>query len=355
MTKKDRKTFKPGRIIQGFEIIELVGQGGFGDIYYVEKIDEQGSKYAMKVEYKGSKKQALERENEFFQNLNNLPYFPKYIKYQETKRLRFLVMELLGPSITDVRKVLIGERYSISSTLRLGIEMLRAIRGFHSLGFLHRDFKPSQVLIRASRAYPIALIDFGLSRRYLDQNTQNYIEPRVQPGFVGTGKYASLNAHKGKELGRRDDLFCWFYSLVEIGCGKLPWPSVRNKTQIYEIKKDVDIVKYCNDNQLPPQFGTIYNIIQSYKLRDEPDYDLIISYLVDAMKKTNSKWTDKYEWENLPPKLLKTISAIPLKSKNPNDAPIIPKNLKRIGYETKEDKKIPENEADAGCAGCLIY
>ena len=121
-------------------------------------------------------------------------------------------------------------------------------------------------------------------------------------------------------------------------------------------------MQYCNDNGLPPQFGKIYRIIESYKLRDEPDYDLIIAYLVDAMKKTNSKWSDRYEWERLPQKLLRSLSAIPLKSKNPNDTPIIPTNLKKIEGEAdkekekkaKKAKKARKKESEAGCAGCTI-
>lgn len=353
MSHKDRKTFQPGRIIQEFEILDLVGQGGFGDIYSVKKKDDDsGDLFAMKVEYRTSKKQALAREHTFFEQLNGSPYFPKFIKYQETKRLRFLVMELMGPSVTDVRKSLLNERYSISSALRLGIETLRALKEFHKLGFLHRDFKPSQVLIRASRSYPIALIDFGLSRSFIDKDTNEYIQPRIKPGFVGTGKYASLNAHKDKELGRRDDLFSWFYSLLEICIGKLPWPSVRDKEQIYNVKSKIDILQYCEDNELPKQFRAIYQIISSYKLKDEPNYDLIIAYLVAAMKDTKSSWNDPYEWEGMSQKLLKTISAIKL-TPPAKDKPIIPQDLPII----PEDDDFPErqDEIKGGCTNCKVF
>jgi serine/threonine protein kinase len=97
--------------------------------------------------------------------------------------------------------------------------MLRAIESFHGHGFLHRDIKPSNSLIRPSRKYPLALIDYGLSRPYCDCLTGNPIPPRHNPGFVGTSKYASINAHAGVELGRRDDLYSWFFSMVELWAG----------------------------------------------------------------------------------------------------------------------------------------
>lgn len=103
--------------------------------------------------------------------------------------------------------------------------MLRSIQAIHQKGILHRDIKPGNFLIRPSKSYPIVLIDFGLARPFLDPRNGQMIPPRDKPGFVGTRAYASINAHAGKELGRRDDLYSWFYCLLRIHKGKLPWKN----------------------------------------------------------------------------------------------------------------------------------
>lgn len=69
------------------------------------------------------------------------------------------------------------------------------------------------------------ILDFGLARQYLDGD--DHLRPeRSFVGFRGTTRYASLNAHRGKELGRHDDLVSLFYMTVEFLTGKLPWRKV---------------------------------------------------------------------------------------------------------------------------------
>ena len=59
------------------------------------------------------------------------------------------------------------------------------------------------------------MIDFGLSRRYVDDDGQPLPE-RHDTAFRGSTTYASVHAHHGQDLSRRDDLWSWFYILVEM-------------------------------------------------------------------------------------------------------------------------------------------
>ncbi|CAF4947274.1 unnamed protein product, partial [Rotaria socialis] len=52
---------------------------------------------------------------------------------------------------------------------------------------------------------------------------------RPQAGFRGTVRYASVNAHKNKEMGRHDDLWSLFYMLIEFVTGQLPWRRIKDK------------------------------------------------------------------------------------------------------------------------------
>ena len=45
-----------------YQIVRLLGHGGFGDVYQVNDLSDFGTKYAMKTEYLNAQKQALERE-----------------------------------------------------------------------------------------------------------------------------------------------------------------------------------------------------------------------------------------------------------------------------------------------------
>lgn len=50
--------------------------------------------------------------------------------------------------------------------------------------------------------------------------------------ITGTVRYASLNAHKNKEMGRHDDLWSLFYMLAEFVNGQLPWRKIKDKEQV---------------------------------------------------------------------------------------------------------------------------
>jgi serine/threonine protein kinase len=304
---EDRKTLRPGKIIDNYTIIGLIGQGGYGDIYDVLDNDSL-ERYALKFEMAGVRKQALRREYEIMRRLNS-PFFPELIHYAECPRYRYLVMELCGPSFSAVRRCLPGYQFSISTVLRSGIEMLRAIEAFHRRGILHRDVKPSNFLIRPSRRHPVALIDYGLSRRFLDPRTGAIVPPRERPGFVGTAKYASLNAHKGIELGRRDDLYSWFFSMLEMWEGHLPWSSGRDKQRVYVQKCETDILSEIED--MPRSMRNVYRLIRRLDVDDEPDYRLILSFMVQAMDECDAQWEDPYEWETMDLKGISPLSLTP--------------------------------------------
>ena len=66
-------------------------------------------------------------------------------------------------------------------------------------------------------------VDMGLSKRFIDQETKQHIAHRKDKALTGTARYASLNAHMGNELSRRDDMEAIGYVLVYFFTGSLPW------------------------------------------------------------------------------------------------------------------------------------
>lgn len=320
MSRRNRKTFNPGKTLGNYSVMRLIGQGGYGDIY--ECIDLTTHLfYAMKVESIECKKQGLKRELDIIRHLRS-KYFPQFICYAETSKYRYLIMELFGPSFSQLRKHIWDHRFSISTVLRMGIEMLKCIEKMHTLGFVHRDIKPSNFLLRASRRHPIALTDYGLSRPYIDPDTHLPVKQRTNPGFVGTTKYASISAHEGKELGRVDDMFSWFYSLMEMWAGRLPWPSSNNKEEVFNAKLTADVPQFIRG--MPKQMTNVYKLISRLGHDEKPNYPLIYSFMLDAMKEVNASWDDPYEWERLSD--ISEISSISL-TPPPGDRPRIPENL----------------------------
>lgn len=144
-------------------------------------------------------------------------------------------MDLLGPSLENLFS-LCEKKFSLKTSVLLGLQMIDLIKYVHSKGILHRDVKPDNFLIgtkkKASRVF---IIDFGLAKRYKTKQGQ-HIPYRDNKNLTGTARYASINTHLGIEQGRRDDLESMVYVLIYFLRGNLPWQNLKaaNKKEKYE-------------------------------------------------------------------------------------------------------------------------
>lgn len=74
---------------------------------------------------------------------------------------------------------------------------------------------------RNETADTCCLIDFGISKYYKDSKGK-HIPKRDKKSFIGTTRYASISAHQGIELSRKDDLESIGYVLIFLLKGALP-------------------------------------------------------------------------------------------------------------------------------------
>ena len=65
------------------------------------------------------------------------------------------------------------------------------------------------------------LVDFGISKIFSDG--KKMIPFKDHRPFIGTTRYASIAAHIGHEISRKDDLESMMYVLIYLHKGILPW------------------------------------------------------------------------------------------------------------------------------------
>lgn len=82
------------------------------------------------------------------------------------------------------------------------------------------------------------LVDFGLAKRHLDDSGKPFPE-RTYADFRGTVSFASLNAHLLKDLSRRDDMWSFYFVILDFLQEKLIWRENKNNTieQVRDFKK----------------------------------------------------------------------------------------------------------------------
>lgn len=342
---------RAGATISGYKIHRYLGKGGYSSIYYAEHLETKRM-VALKIELLEQRKRALKREKEIFALLCGCRYIPSLIDYTKTKNHILLSEECLGPSLTAVMSKMAGKTLSMSTVLRVGIEVIRALREIHAMGVVHRDVKPSNILVRPSRARPIAIIDFGLSRRYLCEDGRPF-PARETPGFVGTPDYASINTLQRNEQSQRDDLVSLIYTLIELKRGSLPWKSM-DRDHSLKLKQEIPPEKLFK--KMPRQLEMMYTIINHMDIFEVPKYDLLISFLVEAMDEYKCTWDDPYDWDLLQERVMKQLTPIKMEYEA-GDEPNVPKNLPQpimpdFPEPKSEPKPVVKEEVyddDVGC------
>merc|ERR1712039_220567 len=97
-------------------------------------------------------------------------------------------------------------------------------------------------------------------KKYRDKRTHVHIPYRSDKALTGTARYASINAHVGKEMSRRDDLESIGYVLMYFLRGSLPWQGLKAATKsekydkISEKKMQIPVEVLCRG--YPQEFGT---------------------------------------------------------------------------------------------------
>ncbi|VDO23140.1 unnamed protein product, partial [Brugia timori] len=303
-----------------YEVLELLGAGGFGDVYKVRQVDEAGRGddiFALKTETNTSGKilNRLKMEMTILQESESLPeekrkHFIKMIDRGRTESFKFIVMQLVGTSVDKLQKQQPKKHFTfalslltsirLSTTIKLSLQTLEGIKDLHDLGYLHRDIKPQNFSIGLrEKANIIYVLDFGISRRYIEKHSKAIRLPRKMVRFLGTIRFASRNCHYSREQCRRDDLESWAYMLIEFTeYASLPWSKIIDRDLVCKEKERLFAGTYTKHiASLPEEIHKILKYINELNFQNTPDYEYIMMMLKRAAARKHASITAKFDWE----------------------------------------------------------
>lgn len=211
-----------------------------------------------------------------------------------------LVMDLLGPSLEDLHQMC-GRQFSLKTVLMLAEQLITRFEYIHSRHLIHRDVKPNNLLMGIGKhAGEVNVIDFGLSKRYIDPRTGKHIKYKEGKNLTGTARYASINTHIGIEQSRRDDLESLGYVLLYLIRGSLPWQGLKaaNKKQKYDKIRDKKLEVLVSDlcQGLPDEFVKYITYTRSLRFDEKPDYDYLRIIFRDLFIREGYAYDYVYDW-----------------------------------------------------------
>lgn len=274
--------------------------GSFGQVYVCDT-NISNVPLAIKFELLNSDFKFLDIENEVYKSIGNTKT-PKLYIYGTTdyncQVYNVLVLDLLGENLETLFK-LCGYKFSYQTVFRFGLEAISSLEVLHNLGWIHRDIKPENFVVDSEKKESIYLIDYGLSKRYIDSVTKKHTEHEYANKVYGTLKYSSINALKQMEQGRRDDLVSLGYVLIDLLNGCLPW-EVTGTTNFFDAvniirskKESTSLINLCKD--LPIQILKYMEIVTRLEHDENPNYELLKSILEEGFRIYKSKKI-QFDW-----------------------------------------------------------
>lgn len=280
-------------IINNYKLIKKIGKGSYGEVWKARHIYRQKD-VAIKVETKG-KKNTLKIEIMLLRYLSNIAEIP-YVKfYGESDTFTYIILELLGSSISDYYFNL-GEK-NINELKWIGLKMLSSIHDIHHYGIIHRDIKPDNFLLTTNNKN-VKIIDFGLAKHYIDCDGKHK-ECVKHNNIIGTPRYISLYVHEKNSPSRRDDLISFVYVLLFLMNYSVPWQYVKGDSREEKINNVYIVKKGLTNNQLCSNINyENLSIDENLKIREKMEE--ILNYVYSLTYDE----TPNYEYVRF---LLKTI------------------------------------------------
>jgi len=297
-------------LFQKYKLIRKIGKGSFGYVFKGVNLQDN-SEVAIKAEKKSSIYHLLEAECNFLSILKGYG-IPEVKSYGYSNNFYFLVEELLGKNLTEVRESI--KAFSLKDIVMIAIQSLERIEFIHSRYIIHRDIKPENFLLGYKNNSIIYLIDFGMSRKYKSSRTGKHLKYSLTGKLFGTFRYLSYNASRGVEQSRRDDLESVGYMLVNLRNGTLPWTGLNLKGshvkkkyyQSVGLKRNIKPEDLCKN--LPQEFADYVRYCRNLGFEEDPDYNYLINLfrgLLIKMKENNDSnftWNKKllFFWNKSP-------------------------------------------------------
>lgn len=207
-----------GQEIDGYRILEVLGQGGMGVVYKAKNMSLDRVEALKVIAPSLVQDQQLLRRFKREARALARTHHPNIVTVYTLRHAEigyYLTMEFVeGPTLAD--RLVEGRGMDWREALPIVKQLLAAFDFAHARGIIHRDIKPRNIMLTSDQV--VKVMDFGLAKFY-----QQHDVTRTQ-GVSGTLCYMSPEQIKGHaDLDQRSDIFSLGMTLYEVLSGQLPF------------------------------------------------------------------------------------------------------------------------------------
>jgi serine/threonine protein kinase/Tfp pilus assembly protein PilF len=248
------------RTISHYRLEKQLGAGGMGEVYRAQdaRLNRSVAIKILPAEFASDQARVkrFTQEARAASALNH-PNVCHIYEIDECEGIPFIAMELIeGKSLAE--KLEGSRKAEVSEIVSVGMQAADALDKAHSLGIIHRDIKPNNIMITDSNQ--VKVVDFGLARMSPNEHAGSQLTTatETEPGAVlGTVPYMSPEQALGKKVDARTDLFSLGVVLYQMATSRRPFEG-GNAAQIMDqiIHAQPDAIVRFNYG-LPPELDRI--------------------------------------------------------------------------------------------------
>ena len=283
-------------LFKKYNLLKNIGGGAFGTIFLGENVFTKEN-VAIKIEERKTQKSSLEREAYILYTLKG-PGLPEVISFGRTKRYNILIETLLGRSLYQIYNDY-DKKFTLKDVCMLAIQMLERLEYIHSKNYIHRDIKPHNFLVSLKNESQIYLIDFGLAKKYKSERG-NHVKFAMTKHITGTPRFCSINAMRGVEQSRRDDLESLSYLILYFLIGSLPWQGLKITSrpqrfkEITRLKKNLKVESLSE--KIPQEIILFHKYTRKLGFTENPKYEYMKKLFHSVLNKYGYINDKKFSW-----------------------------------------------------------